>query len=65
MANNIDPDQTLSRRSLVRVYSVYFHDKISPEVHLNICSRLISRHHFQDKILAYLGLSLISCSKSN
>ena len=65
MANNIDPDQTFPRSSLVRVYSVYFHDKISPEVRLNICSRLISRHHFQDKILVYLGLSLISCSKSN
>ena len=65
MANNIDPDQTLSRSSLIRVYSVYFHDKISPEVHLNICSRLKSRHHFLDKVLAYLVLSLISCSKSN
>ena len=47
--------------SLVRVYSVYFHDEISSEVHLNICSRL----HFQDKILACLGLSLLSCSESN
>ena len=65
MANNIDPDQTFPRSSLIRVNSFYFHDKISPEVHLNICSRLISRHHFQDKVLAYLGLSLISCSKSN
>ena len=50
MVNNIDPDQTVFGSSLVRVYSVYFHDKISPEVHLNICSRLISRHHFQDKL---------------
>ena len=61
MENNIDPDQTFPRSSLVRVYS----GKIYPEVHLNICSRLISRHPIQDKILAYLGLSLISCSKSN
>ena len=65
MANNINQDQTFPRSSLVRVYSVYFYDEISPEVHLNICSRLISRHHFQDKILACLGLSLLSCSKSN
>ena len=61
MAKNIDPDQTVPWKSLVRVYSVYLHDKISPEVHLNICSR----HHFQDKILACLGLSLLSCSESN
>ena len=62
MAKNIDPDQTqIPGNSLVRVYSVYFHVKISSEVHLNICSR----HHFQDKILACLGLSLLSCSESN
>ena len=60
MANNIDPDQTVHGSSLVRVCSVYFH-KISPEVHLNICSR----HYFQDKILACLRLSLLSCSESN
>ena len=53
------------RSDSVRVYGVYFHDKISSEVHLNICSRLISRHHFQDKILACLGLSILSCSESN
>ena len=62
MANNIDPDQTVfPGSSLVRVYSVYFHDKISSEVHLNI----FSRHHFLDKILACLGLSLLSGSESN
>ena len=33
MANNMYPEQT------VRVHSVYFLDKILPEVHLNICSR--------------------------
>ena len=41
MANKIDPDQTFPRSSLIRVSSVYFHDKISPDVRLNICSRLI------------------------
>ena len=61
MAKNIDPDQTVPWKQHVRVYSVYFHDKISSEVHLNICSR----HHLQDKILACLGLSLLSCSESN
>ena len=35
-------------------------DKIESEVQLNICSRLISRHHFQDKILACLELSILA-----
>ena len=61
MANNIDPDQTVPWKQYGQGFIFfYFHDKISSEVHLNICSR----HHFQDKILAYLGLSTISCSQS-
>ena len=60
MANNIDPDQTVPWKQYGQGYIIYFHDKISSEVHLNICSR----HHFQDKILACLGLSILYCSES-
>ena len=61
MAKNIDLDQTVPWKQSGQGLQCYFHDKISSEVHLNICSR----HHFQDKILACLGLSLLSCSESN
>ena len=61
MANNIDPDQTVPWKQYGQgLYIIYFHDKISSEVHLNMCSR----HNFQDKILACLGLSILSCSES-
>ena len=57
MANNRDSDQTAPfRSSLIRVHNVCLYDKVLSEVHL-ICSRFISRQHFQKKkILAGYGL---------
>ena len=54
MANNMDPDQAAGFIVFVFIIRSSL-----------VCSRFISRHHFQDKILACLGKSILACSCLN
>ena len=38
IADNMNPDQTALRSSLIRIHSVFFHDQKQSKVHLNKCS---------------------------
>ena len=53
----MDPDQTALGSSLIKVCIVSFHEKIWPEVCLNVCSRRRGWPTFRDEISGDKGVN--------